>query len=253
LFLLPIWITALTFILRRFYPNHRLRTLFGLSFLGCSVHLFFDLVNSFGVVLFWPISDWRPELAIVFIIDLSLTGLLAAPLLISISKRIRPHLVRLSRLSVACVAAYIIFCGANRFTAKQLLMAEAQAHGIHSDFSYVFSEPFGPHRWKGVLRESNIYRVYLIHSLTKTVDKISEVRTEADNSWAGRVRATALGHRIEWFFKAPVWNIKDEDPNRKAAQAEVYDLRFQTILVKRGTPFTYRFDVHQDGTVELLP
>jgi len=47
----------------------------------------------------------RPELAIVFIIDLFLTGFLAAPLLLCLIRRVRPHLVWLSQVSMACVAA----------------------------------------------------------------------------------------------------------------------------------------------------
>jgi len=29
--------------------------------LGMALHLSFDLINSFGVVLLWPLSDWRPS------------------------------------------------------------------------------------------------------------------------------------------------------------------------------------------------
>ena len=193
IFMFPLWSIALAFILRRFYPQLSLRILFGLSFLGCVVHIFFDLVNSFGVVLLWPASDWRPELGIIFIIDLFLTGLLAAPLLLSISRKIRPHLVLLSRVAVVCVAVYVIFCAANRSLAMQSLEAEQHNLGIRPNFSYVFPEPLGPHRWKGVSREGTTYHLYLIHSLTKKIEKVMDIPTQTDDPEVKHIRSTALG------------------------------------------------------------
>src|SRR5207249_11043357 len=56
LFLLPLWSLLLALLLRRFYPRVRLPSLFGLTLLGAAIHLYFDLINSFGVVLLWPFS-----------------------------------------------------------------------------------------------------------------------------------------------------------------------------------------------------
>jgi inner membrane protein len=252
IFMFPFWSIVLTFILKRFYPHLSLRVLFGLSLLGCAVHIFFDLVNSFGVVLLWPISDWRPELGIIFIIDLLLTGLVAAPLLFSISRRTRHHLVRFSRVSIACVAAYVIFCGANRVIAMQALAAEQSSLGIRPNFSYVFPEPFGPHRWKGVSREQNTYRLYLVHSLTSRIEHIAEIRTDANDPRVRHVRTEALAHRLEWFFKAPVWRITNDSLN-SITDVEVYDLRFRTILINRKPPFVYHFIINKNGQTNLSP
>jgi len=250
IFMFPIWSLVFALVLRRFYPRLSLGTLFGLSLLGATVHVFFDLVNSFGVVLLWPFSDWRPELAIVFIIDLLLTGLLVAPLLLCLFQRMRPFLILFSRASMACVAAYLIFCGANRILAQQALEAEAVRLHLHPDFSYVFPEPLGPQRWKGVLREQDLYRLYLIHSLWKRVELIDEVRTEIDDPVVKHVRATALAHRLEWFFKAAVWKVQNA-PINDAATVIVYDLRFRSVVIDRGTPFVYRFLIGENGRVKL--
>ncbi|HET6464271.1 MAG TPA: metal-dependent hydrolase, partial [Nitrospiria bacterium] len=158
-FLLPLWSLCLALILRRFYPQVGFGRLFGLTLLGAFVHLFFDLVNSFGVVLLWPFSDWRPELAIIFIIDLILTGLLAAPLLLSVFRRLRPHLVLMSRIAMAGVAVYILFCEGNRMIARQALASESAQLTPRPEFSYVFPEPLGPHRWRGVVRTGDRYSI----------------------------------------------------------------------------------------------
>ncbi|MFY9270454.1 MAG: metal-dependent hydrolase [Candidatus Manganitrophaceae bacterium] len=265
LLLLPIWVFILSLIFRRFYPEQRFGTLFGLTLLGAGVHLFFDLVNSFGVVLLWPFSDWRPELGIVFIIDLFLTGVLAAPLFLSRLPLFKTTLARLSQCSILIASLYIGLCGVARIKAGQFL--EKAANGP-VDFRYVFPEPLGPHRWKGVSREGNTYRIYLINPITGRVDLREEEKTEIDDLRVVQAREKPLARRLEWFFKAPVWQV-EKDPKRdpitfgewsgeetptemkdavlrspsQPIEVRVYDLRFKTILIGRTTPFVFRFKV----------
>ncbi|WDT75288.1 MAG: metal-dependent hydrolase [Candidatus Manganitrophus sp.] len=247
LFLLPIWIVALCFIFRRYYPHLRWGTLIGLTSIGALVHLFFDLVNSFGVVLLWPFSDWRPELGIIFIIDLILTGLLAAPLFLSRIPSMRESLVPLSRGAVALVAAYVLLCVFSRAQAERLL---EEGSTQPADFSYVFPEPLGPHRWRGVWREGNLYRVYLLHLFSGVKEERDQVVTEIGDPRVEKARTTPLARRIEWFFKAPVWQIDEEVEGGSAdtpADVSVYDLRFKTLVVERSVPFVYRFRVDDEA------
>jgi len=256
-FLLPLWSLALALILRRFYPDVGFTRLLGLVLLGAYLHLFFDLVNSFGVVLFWPFSDWRPELGIIFIIDLILTGLLAAPLLLAVFRRLRPHLILLSRIAMACVAVYIFFCETNRMIAKQTLASESAQFAARPDFSYVFPEPLGPHRWHGVVRIGDTYRIYLIHTLSSRIELVGQTQTAVGQPAVEQVRKTVLGRRLEWFFKAPVWTA---DPNTALTGSSandpvvvsVHDLRFRPVVISRGNIFTFRFRVFSDGRVEAL-
>jgi membrane-bound metal-dependent hydrolase YbcI (DUF457 family) len=252
LFMFPLWSLLLALILKRFYPRLGIGRLFGMALLGAVVHVFFDLINSFGVVLLWPFSDWRPELGIVFIIDLFLTGLLFLPLLLCIPKGMRPRLTALSRVALACVAVYIVFCEANRYRASEALAAEAARLGAKPDFSYVFPEPLGPHRWHGVLREGNVYHLFLIHSLSWGIEPRGTVRTETGDSRVERVRRTALARRMEWFFKAPVWTVTAH-PSRSEADVTVRDLRFQSLVIDRAVPFVYRFKVEDSGGVVFVP
>ncbi len=264
LFLVPLWSLALALVLRRFFPRPGLRALYGMTLLGAGVHLLFDLVNSFGVVLLWPFSTWRPELAIVFIIDFVLTGLLALPLLVvAVVPRLRapaprhpaaaasppPALALLSRLSLACVALYLLFCGANRAFASAILAREARApssgvaaavgavpDGAPVDFSYVFPEPLGPHRWRGVLRQDGEYRVYLLHSLTGRAQLAETVRTDAGDPRVAAARATPIGRRLERFFKAPIWRIHPASASRTVT---AYDLRFVSLVLGSRPVFEF--------------
>lgn len=245
-FLYPLLAAALAYLFKRIYPKQKYLTLLGLCLLGTSLHVFFDLVNSFGVVALWPFSLYRPELAIVFIIDLLLTGMLAAPLLLAKPPRL-PHWCR---VAAAAVCGYVLFCAASRMHAELLL--SRQAAGVTPELSYVFPEPLGPHRWRGVLRMGDEYRIYLINAITGRVDLRAIARTDANRPAAVRVREVSpRWKRLEPFFKAPVWKVTRDAQGYD--EARVHDLRFTTLVLKRrGEPFAYRFRVLPGGLVEEL-
>ncbi len=245
---IPLLSAGLAMILKRRYPRTDDLTLFGLCLLGAMVHFFFDLVNSFGILPLWPASPWRPELSMVFIIDLTLLGLLAAPFLICWPRPLRGHLQALCRLSLALAAAYLLFCAINRSLAETAL--ERQARALRPDFSYLFPEPLGPHRWRGVLRRGNIYKVYLIRSLDQEAEFKRELATDLRDPSVERVRQTPEARRLEGFFKAPVWSARKESGG--SATVRVFDLRFQPLLIERGRPFEFAFRVQADGRVERL-
>lgn len=247
--LLPFWSAALALALGRFVPRLGFRRLFGLSLLGAAVHLVFDLINSFGVVLLWPLSDWRPELAIVFIVDLVLTGLLLVPPLLAAIPRLRGRLTGLSRASLVGVSAYLLVCGANRHVAREALGAAADAPGV--EFSYVFPEPLGPGRWRGVVREAGAYRLYLVHPYSGRVDLEGYVRTSAGDPRVEAVLRTGLGRRLVTFFKAPVWTVSELPGG--AARVRVHDLRFVTLVLRSAPIFTYAFLVDGAGRAEFDP
>ena len=252
LLLLPIWVLLLTWIFRRFFPQLPFRTILGLTALGAGLHLLFDLVNSFGVVLLWPISQWRPELATVFIIDLTLTALLALPLLLCLPKSRRRSLPGLSRISILAVAGYLLFCGGNRWLAERPLARKAASLTPAPGFSYVFPEPLGPLRWRGVIRQGDIYHLSLIHSLTGKLEARGDVATSLGDPAVQAVLATEPGQRLERFFKAPVWEVGQHNPG---ARVTASDLRFRSLVLNRDPVFVFAFQVTPAGEVreELHP
>lgn len=235
---IPVLAAVAAWLLRLRYPNLSWRTLFGLTVLGMGVHSFFDLVNSYGVVLLYPLSLRRFELAWVFIIDLALFSIALAPLLLSCIRSRWADLERLSRLSLAGIALYVGLCGFSRTQAARLLEKQAGLEGLEPEFSYVFPEALGPHRFRGVLKQEGLYRLYLIHAWTGRVEPKGTHRTEEDSPRIRAIRATERAQRLEWFFKAPVWRSVPGSPG----EVEVFDLRFQSVVLTwRRTPFVFRF------------
>lgn len=256
LYALPLLAAGLAWGLKRWkLKHHGFWTLYWPILLGCAVHLVLDLINSFGVVLLWPFDDWRPELAMTFIIDLFLTATLALPLLLSWPRLGRSRVEGLARLGLIGAAAYLLLCGTGRSMALLSMSRELGRLGIKPDFMYVFPEPYGPLRWRGVLRAGGIYRLYLITPFKDLVEPKGEVETLAGDPRVEAVRRTDRGRRLEWFFKAPVWSVRPgatfglpDDP----VEVGVRDLRFASLLVERRSPFQFRFLVRPDGTVESL-
>lgn len=285
LFLLPLWCAALAWLLRRKWPEVRYGPMLVMIGVGVAVHLFFDLINSFGVVLLWPFSNARPELAWVFIIDFMLTGILVLPIALSIAPRLRPRIAAMSRLALAGAAVYLAGCGAMHAQAMRLLErtegvagvlagpatddaagraglpppAEADAGGegdeadvdpdwveadtpIRPDFLYVFPEPLGPHRWRGIARVQDAYHLYVLHPLSGRADRRPDVMTRVTDPRVIAARATPFGRRVEWFFKAPVWEV-----GRDGRTAEAWDIRFKPLVVERKEVFRFAVPVKGSG------
>jgi len=163
----------------------------------------------------------------------TLTSILLAPLLATRFLR-RENSERYFRISIAAVAVYLLFCFANRALAVNELSVEAKV-GKTPDFAYVFPEPLGPHRWRGVLRYGDLYELYLIHSLTGRADLKEMEMTFPDDPRVLKARQTPLGRRLDAFFKAPVWLCSD-------GEVRAYDIRFRSLVFPSRRGFEFRFD-----------
>ena len=256
-FTIPLLAAGLAWLLKRRYAkNVRFGTLYGMCLFGAIVHVFLDLINSFGVVPLWPVSDWRPELSIVFIVDLILTGLLAAPLVLA-AAGLRRRLMGLSQAALVACLFYFMLCGSARSMVLVQLSEEAARIGVRPDFLYVFPEPFGPHRWRGVLRAGDIYRLYLMRPFSGIREPRGERETTPDLPAVRLARESPRGRRAEWFFKAPVWSLVAGSAVQDAfTEVRASDLRFASILlhwdVDRRPSFEFRFRVGPGETVVPL-
>ncbi len=241
LVLLPLWIAGLAWIFKKKYEDFETRDLAWIIALNCVGHLGFDLINSFGVQLFWPLSVVRPELAIVFIIDLTLAALLIVPHMTRLKTDWEPALILASRASLVAVVFYLTMA----FVGRQLALGQlAEATGGRG-FQYAFPEPFGAHRWRGVVKEDGAWKMSLIDSSRGTITPAVSERDDGDMEQARAAAQTPFGRRLLTFFKAPVWTV--ERTVEGGATVSVRDLRFDSLLLASPNPFVYAFDVSPSG------
>lgn len=213
-----------------------LRVTCGLSLLGVAGHVGLDLLNSYGVVALWPFTIRRFELAWVYIIDLAMLAILLSPLLLR--RWLRSREARLHQVVLVLFLAYVAACAAGRARAGALLRAELAREGITPSFTWVFPEALGPHRWRAVARDGDRWRTWLVHVLDGRMELGREDVTQEGDAAVARVRQTRRARDVERFFKAPVWTL-DESRTR----ATCVDLRFVSLVIERGSPFEYEFEV----------
>ncbi|MDP3542044.1 MAG: metal-dependent hydrolase [Elusimicrobiota bacterium] len=242
--LLPLWIAGLTWIFKRKYEDLETSDLAVMITAGCAGHLLFDLINSFGVQLLWPFSTARPEIGAIFIIDLALAGFLAAPHLARLKASWRPALGGLSGAALVAVAFYLALA----LSARQLAAGQLAEQTGGRGFQYVFPEPLGAHRWRGVVKEPGAWRTYLIDVSKRTAVPGPVFPDDAMTAPALAAKDTAFGRRLMTFFKAPVWTVEARPDG--GAVVSVQDLRFVSLVLPRENPFRYEFDAPRGGEAE---
>ncbi|MDE2490458.1 MAG: metal-dependent hydrolase [Elusimicrobia bacterium] len=239
LLLLPFWIAGLSWIFKKRYSDMAYVDILKIVGVNAGAHVVFDLINSFGVQLLWPLSARRWEWSIVFIVDLFLAACLAAPHLVRLSKRWRPRLKEASRAGLAAAALYLLACAGLRARAMSLLRATEPG----ASFVYAFPEPFGPLRWHGVARYPGVWRQRLVEPLAGRALAEPDVPTDDGAPAVAAAAASPFGRRLLTFFKAPVWSAA---PEPGGTRVSIRDLRFSSLTL-RHEGFGFSFDVGPDG------
>lgn len=228
--LLPVLAALLAFAMRWRHPERSWKVLFGLSALGIALHLLFDLVNSFGVVILWPFTTRRFELSSVFIVDLFVWGSMLAPIVAGRFLKTETAKQRGFQAALCALGIYLVLCVAGHARAETLVRRQVAPEVLR-----VFPEPFGPPRYRAVVRSGNEWRVYLCNAVRGTVELRGVVPTQDAHPRVVDLRATPLGRRLEWFMAAPVWTVFPD------GRVQVYDLRFNSVVVERHGIFVVEF------------
>ncbi len=219
------------------------RVWLGVALWGVGTHLAYDLVNAYGVALFHPFSTRRYELGCAFIVDVWMWGILAAGLVgARFLGRTAP------RWALLALVLYTAVCWGARVRAGHML-ADVLARQGAADAVYIFPEPFGPHRFRGVVRRGGGYELYLLHVVTGRVEPRGTVRSAWGIPEVERVRCSEAARRLERFYAAPVWRVRAGGPcGEGGVIVEVFDLRFRSLVLGGSwVPFAFRFRVGPEG------
>lgn len=235
LLMLPVLAALLAWALGRRYREQMWKALFGLSLLGIGLHVLFDLVNSFGVVLFWPFSRMRLELASVFIIDVVIWGLTALPIAAGRFLKSDRSRERAYRMSLCALGVYLVLCLAAHARAQAQVREELARRSLPVRTLVLFPEPLGPQRFRAAARVGDDWNIYLCNLLRGTSELREVVPTRDTDPRALEVRAGKWGRELDWFMAAPVWTPHPD------GLVDVYDLRFRSQVVPRAPTFHVEF------------
>jgi membrane-bound metal-dependent hydrolase YbcI (DUF457 family) len=232
---LPLLAALLAALLRWRHPERPWRVLLGLSALGIALHLLFDLVNSFGVVLLWPFTLRRFELASVFIIDIFIWGLTIAPILASRFLKSDLHKELAFRISLGALGLYVLLCLAAHARAGTEIQGELARQHLRPQVVRIFPEPLGPQRFRAAVRVGGAWNIYLCSLLRGTNELRAVIPTDDSAPRVAELRASPRGRDLERFMSAPVWTLRPD------GTVEVRDLRFSSLVLTRAPAFQVEF------------
>ena len=233
--MLPVLAALLATAIRWRHRERPWTVFFGLSALGIALHLLFDLVNSFGVVLLWPFTLRRFELSSIFIIDLFIWIVMVAPMAVGLFLKPEAARERAYQGAVAVLGVYVLVCLAAHAQAEALARDHLARRKLHPGELRVFPEPLGPHRFRAVARVGGVWNVSLVHLGSGTDEPCAAIPTHDSQPRVAEIRATPQGRALERFMAAPVWTLHPD------GRVVVYDLRFNSLIVPREGTFVIEF------------
>jgi membrane-bound metal-dependent hydrolase YbcI (DUF457 family) len=233
LLLLPIWSWLVAILVWQLSGRKNFRPLWAASAAGMGSHLFLDLITSYGTMLLSPLSDARPALAWVFILDPYVWALLGVALWAAI--RLKRHAA--APWGLAIFAAYVGMCGiAKGYAAVRSVTFTKPATSVRH-----YPQPLNPFRWTTVWREGDLIRW---NDGTHT----EEFPSYRDDDLVPKAEATSAVKAFRWFAEVPHIERKYEEGK---IVLRYRDLRFRTRLpwgaVREGTFIVARVSFDTDG------
>jgi len=243
LLMLPLW----TWMFYSLLPKKRLSNPLAPWLIGIAIamHIFLDLITSFGTMLLAPVSDWRAALDLVFIIDPLFTGCMLLPLLATIIWR--KHTRALACTALLLAGAYISLTAWTHDKAIELTRSEqpgAQAYAA-------LPLPFSPFHWQLIATWPDYYTrssVNLLPDFAGSATLFSQAfldrhmppLQEPDRLTWQRLPAMPAANGLDqlpgvtfyrWFSRFPVLLAQDDK------HMEFGDLRFGAGVEGSESPF----------------
>lgn len=212
-----------------------------------------------------PFSWERFTLDCVFIIDLFLTGIFLAFLLVM--QVWKGKSLMLARVAVVSATLYILLCAGNHLWALSLAKNYASRHGLKTENIASLPEPLSPFHWANyIVTPDTVYRglVNLIGEHQHTADSrsgllskilaqyqpIGELSYEPwrrfDRSpWVDRALDLKGVRTFFWFARFPVVRHKKIADGRE--RVTFFDLRFGTVQGRK--PFSYEAIFDANGEI----
>jgi len=230
----PLFSLLVTFVISLIFKSKEYKIIYPMVVMGMYSHILFDLITSYGTVVWDPFSMKRYSWNLVFILDPFTT----IPVLIGL-------IISFKRKSLACKASFIIFVFLamyllSSFYIKQsntkYLYSYAKTNEIKVEKLEIYPRPLAPFYWLGVIEsKDNYYRVN-ISLFSKDSPKFEKYSKSDVNAYVDTAKSHRVAKLYYWFADFPVAKYIN---NGEEHIVEFQDLRFR-FLSKR-TPFTLRY------------
>ncbi len=155
--MLPVWALvlglAVWWLTRKRYGYRDIAIVIGI---GIGIHIVGDVITAFGTMVFAPVSDWRAQWPVTFIIDPFFTLIIVAGLVASL---FLPATRKPAVIGLAVLALYVGFQGVLRERAIGFGGQYAAQQGLRHARVDAQPQPFSPFHWMVVVETPAEYRV----------------------------------------------------------------------------------------------
>lgn len=182
--MLPVWALvlglAVWWLTRKRYGYRDIAIVIGI---GIGIHIVGDVITAFGTMVFAPVSDWRAQWPVTFIIDPFFTFIIVAGLVASL---FLPATRKPAVIGLAVLSLYVGFQGVLRERAIAFGEQYATQQKLVNASIGAQPQPFSPFHWMVVVETTDDYRISHI-SLWR-----SEPATPAaaDSHWLWRLASS---------------------------------------------------------------
>ncbi len=157
LILLPLWAWLLAWLFSWFnHERFSWQLFYRPACFGIAIHIAGDLITSYGLMLFAPLSTERFSLPLVFVIDPWFSLIIIAGLIASWHYPL--HRIP-AILALAGLLGYVVFLSTLRQQAIEIAIRHADAHALLQAHINVLPQPLSPFHWKIIIRDEETYQL----------------------------------------------------------------------------------------------
>jgi inner membrane protein len=239
----PFFAILIAAVIYRFTSLKKFFLLWLIVALGIYSHIFFDLITSYGTVIFDPISMKRYSWNLVFIIDPFITIPLILGLILCWKRTDRASIISVSILSFLAIYLTLNLCV--KLVYEENLEEFAAARSIAVKRSSVYPRPLAPFFWMGVIETDDAFFRLDYSIVRKAPVRLDKIGKTKENIYIDRANYLTVTNLFKWFADYPIAEYKEVNGEHIV---RYYDLRFN-IIPKRN-PFNLTIVFSREGNLK---
>lgn len=213
--------------------------------LGIYSHIFFDLITSYGTVLFDPLSMKRYSLNLVFILDPFISFAVLLGLIFCWKKKDKSLAISISVFTF--LALYLILCICLKITNEEKIAGFVTDEAIIVKKSTVYPRPLAPFYWMGVIETEDVFYRLDLSIFRKDPIGFDKIAKTNDNPFIDLANNLKVASLYKWFADYPIAEYEQISGEHIV---KFYDLRFN--MIPKRNPFLLRVVFNNDGSLKKI-
>ena len=196
-----------------------------ISYLLILVHIFLDLITSYGTQIFYPFTNIRYSVASVFIIDPSYTLIMATILFFSF---LRKNKKKIAMLGLVWLFLYPLTNLTIRHSVQYRIENELKSNKVNFDKVHISPDALAPLFWKVIVEDDISYQIGGLSLLNpdKPIDYKGFKKAEPD-LLKRFGKYASIFNTYSWFTSYPIMKTKSSD---NGMMITFGDLRFLSTV-----------------------